>query len=220
MIKAILFDAYGTLFDVYSVEEKCEKLYKGKGSEISLIWRRKQLEYTWLGSLMKKYKNFWDVTKDALKYTLNLLNLEYDDRVIDEIMKEYLSLKVYDDVPKTLKALKGIKMGILSNGNPEMLKPLVDKSVVREDLDLIISVDDLKIYKPTKAVYEQGVNILNLKKEEILFVSANYWDVAGSKNFGYKVAWLNRLGATPDMLDIEPDYILKGLNDILLLVDK
>ena len=213
-LEALVFDAYGTLYDVHSVVRGCERLFAGRGTELSRLWRAKQLEYTWLRSLMGRYAPFSAVTRDALAHACEALGLELAREGADALMAEYLSLYAYAEVPKAFSSLAGIKKAILSNGSPDMLEPLVAHSGLR--LDAVISVDELKLYKPAPQVYELAVLRLDVPKERIGFVSSNCWDALGAKSFGFTVFWVNRAGAPLDRLGFEPDRVLAGLDEILL----
>ncbi len=214
MIKAVVFDAYGTLYDVHSIVRKCEKIYPGKGYQISQVWRQKQLEYSWLRSLMDRYQDFWSLTGDALSYALDELNLQYSKGTIEDILNEYLYLDLYPEVVETLHAFRPWKLAILSNGSPKMLKELAVNTNLDKHIDAIISVDSLKTYKPKANVYNLAVENLGVNKNEILFVSSNGWDVAGSKSFGFTVGWINRLNKPVERLGIEPNYIVSNLAEL------
>jgi 2-haloacid dehalogenase len=209
--EAFVFDAYGTLYDVYSVAARCESCFPGKGAQLSLLWRAKQLEYTWQRSLMQRYVPFSTVTREALAYSCEALKLELSVTQMEALMSEYLSLSVYPDVAGTLQRIKG-KKAILSNGSPDILLPLVENSGL--ELDAVISVDELKIFKPAPQVYELAIQKLGTKN--IGFVSSNCWDAIGAKSYGFEVYWINRGGAPVDRMGFKPDRILKSLNEILL----
>ena len=209
----MVFDAYGTLYDVHSVAARCEQCWPGKGTELSMLWRAKQLEYTWQRSLMQRYVPFSTVTREALAYACETLGLELDRVREQALMQEYLRLATYPDVQETLKKLKSRKQAILSNGSPDMLLPLVGHSGLR--FDAVISVDELKIYKPAPQVYELAVRRLNTEKTRIAFVSSNCWDAIGAKSYGFRVYWINRARAPVDRLGFRPDAILASLNEVL-----
>ena len=211
--EAFVFDAYGTLYDVYSVAARCESCFPGKGAQLSQLWRTKQLEYTWQRSLMQRYAPFSTVTREALAYSCEVLKLELSVAQMEGLMAEYLNLSVYPDVPGTLKTIKE-KKAILSNGSPDMLLPLVQNSGLQ--LDAVISVDELKIFKPAPQVYELAVKQLGVAKERIGFVSSNCWDALGAKAYGFNVYWINRTHAPLDRLGFQPDRILKSLDEVLL----
>ncbi|HEV3011346.1 MAG TPA: haloacid dehalogenase type II [Burkholderiales bacterium] len=209
--EALVFDAYGTLYDVHSVAARCESCWPGKGMQLSQLWRAKQLEYTWQRSLMQRYAPFSSVTREALAYSCEALGLELSVAQMEGLMSEYLSLATYPDVAPTLAKL-GKKQAILSNGSPDMLLPLVKNSGLR--FDAVISVDELKIFKPAPQVYELAVTKLHTKN--IGFVSSNCWDALGAKSYGFRVYWINRGNAPVDRLGFKPDRVLKSLDEILL----
>jgi len=211
---ALVFDAYGTLYDVHSVARGCERLFPGRGMALSRLWRAKQLEYTWLRSLMGRYAPFSAVTRDALAHAGEALGLELAREGADALMAEYLSLDPYAEVPKAFSSLVGIKKAILSNGSPDLLGPLVAHSGL--ELDAVISVDELGVYKPAPQVYALAVRRLEVPKERIGFVSSNCWDALGAKSFGFSVFWVNRARAPLDRLGFQPDRVLAGLDEILL----
>ena len=211
MAKAFVFDAYGTLFDVHSVMRACDACWPGRGAALSQLWRAKQLEYTWLRSLMNRYAPFSAVTRDALAWACSSLGLSLDESTADRLMDAYLTLALFADVRDTLEKLPG-KKAILSNGSPDMLDPLVKNSGLR--FDAVLSVDALKIYKPAPAVYGLAAETLGLEPHSIGFVSSNCWDALGAKAFGFEVYWINRAGAPVDRLGFEPDRILSTLSDL------
>jgi 2-haloacid dehalogenase len=213
MPEAFVFDAYGTLYDVYSVTARCDSCWPGKGAPLAQLWRAKQLEYTWQRSLMQRYVPFSTVTREALAYACEALALELSVAQMEGLMAEYLDLSVYPDVRSTLDKLPAKKRAILSNGSPDMLAPLVKNSGLA--FDAVISVDELKIFKPAPQVYDLAVRKLGTRKEKIGFVSSNCWDALGAKSYGFDVYWINRGGAPIDRLGFKPDRILKTLNEIL-----
>ena len=196
--KAVVFDAYGTLYDIQSVAEITEDAFPGYGEIITQVWRIKQLEYTWLRSLMRRYQDFSTVTRDSLAYTLRVLGLAYDNDAFERVLGKYLHLDLYPDATATLAALKPRKLAILSNGSPGMLTALVSNSGLDHLLDATISVDAKKIFKPSLAAYELIGETLGTAPDEVLFVSSNPWDVAGAKAFGLNVAWIERV--TPEAM--------------------
>jgi len=208
-LDALVFDAYGTLFDVHSVMRRCETCWPGKGAALSAAWRAKQLEYTWQRSLMRAYRPFSEVTRDALEHSCQALGLALSPAQRDELMGEYLRLALFPDV--ALQGLPG-KKAILSNGSPDMLDPLVKQSGLR--FDAVLSVDELKIYKPAPEVYALAVERLGVPARRIGFVSSNCWDALGANAFGFNVFWINRNGAPVDRLGVQPDAILKSLGDL------
>ncbi|WP_199615867.1 haloacid dehalogenase type II [Paenibacillus alkalitolerans] len=214
-IKAVAFDAYGTLFDVHSVTAKTERLFPGHGKRISEIWRQKQLEYTWLRSLMGRYIDFWRVTDDALKYALKTLRLQANDRTRIVLLQEYLVLKPFPEVFSVLQQLKPVTtLAILSNGTPQMLNSIVNDAGLGPFFSAVLSADAIKIYKPYMGVYQLLPANLGFRKEEILFVSANSWDAAGAKAFGLAVCWVNRSNMPFDELDVTPDLVVNNLEQL------
>ena len=197
-IRAVVFDAYGTLYDIQSVAAITERAYPGYGELITQIWRIKQLEYTWLRSLMRRYQDFSVITRESLGYTLDGLGLKHDSRVLDSIMDKYVHLDLYPDALAALSALKGRKLAILSNGSPDMLDALVRNSGLGQLLDATISVDSKQIFKPSPDAYALIEATLGVMPPDVLFVSSNPWDACGAKAFGLNVAWIERV--TPDAM--------------------
>jgi len=197
-IKAVVFDAYGTLYDIQSVAEITEQAFPGYGEIITQIWRIKQLEYSWLRSLMQRYQDFSAVTRDSLVYTLRVLGLRHDEAAFARIMDKYLHLDLYPDASAALSAMKDKKLAILSNGSPDMLNALVANSGLDTMLDATISVDAKKIFKPSPHAYALIELTLGVAPREVLFVSSNPWDACGAKAFGLNVAWIERV--TPETL--------------------
>lgn len=194
-VKAIVFDAYGTLYDIQSVAAVTDEAYPGYGEVITQIWRLKQLEYTWLRSLMGRYADFWAVTQESLAYTLDGLGLAHDRSLFDRIMDKYCHLALYPDAKQALTALKNYRLAILSNGSQQMLDDVVRNSGLDSILEAVISVDSRKIFKPSPEVYELIQTELDVSPQEVLFVSSNAFDVCGAKNFGLKVTWVERVTA-------------------------
>ena len=192
-IKAVVFDAYGTLYDIQSVATVTEEAFPGHGDIITQIWRIKQLEYTWLRSLMRRYEDFSVVTRESLTYTLRVLGLAHEAVPFDRIMDKYLHLDLYPDALSTLTALKGRKLAILSNGSSDMLNALVRNSGLDRVLDATISVDQKRIFKPAPDAYTLIESKLGARPSEVLFVSSNPWDACGAKAFGLNVAWIERV---------------------------
>ena len=197
-IKAVVFDAYGTLYDIQSVAEITEDAFPGYGEIITQVWRIKQLEYTWLRSLMRRYQDFSDITRDSLAYTLRVMGISYEGGAFERIIDKYLHLDLYADATTALAALKPRKLAILSNGSPDMLNALVRNTRLDRLLDATISVDAKKIFKPSPEAYELIGEVLGTAPREVLFVSSNPWDVAGAKSFGLNVAWIERV--TPEAM--------------------
>lgn len=237
-IKALVFDAYGTLYDVQSVAAVTDEAFPGHGEMISQIWRMKQLEYTWLRSLMGRYEDFEVITRDTLTYTLGVLGLKPSAGIFDRIMDKYVHLDLYPDAKDALAALKGYKLAILSNGSTDMLNALVRNTGLDKILDATISIDSKKIFKPSPNAYTLVEEQLGVKPNEVLFVSSNPFDACGAKAFGLNVAWIERVTPeamaseckTTDMVrpltmframrmqmdrfGLEPDHRVKGLNGL------
>lgn len=200
-IKAVVFDAYGTLYDVQSVAAITEDAFPGYGDIITQIWRIKQLEYSWLRSLMGRYADFSAITRESLAYTLRCLGLKHDDAAFGRIMDKYLHLDLYPDAKTSLVAMKDRKLAILSNGSSDMLDALVRNTGLDRVLDATISIDTQQIFKPSPKAYELIEARLGVKPAEVLFVSSNPWDVCGAKAFGLNVAWIERV--TPEAMALE-----------------
>ena len=198
IIKAVVFDAYGTLYDIQSVAAVTEEAFPGYGEIITQIWRVKQLEYTWLRSLMRSYRDFSVITRKSLAYTLRVLGLEYDGSTFERIIEKYLHLDLYPDAAATLAALRGCKLAILSNGSTAMLGALVRNSGLDRVLDATISVNSQKIFKPAPEAYSLIESVLGVPPAEVLFISSNPWDACGAKAFGLNVAWIERV--TPEAM--------------------
>jgi 2-haloacid dehalogenase len=197
-IKAVVFDAYGTLYDIQSVAAVTEQHFPGYGEIITQIWRLKQLEYTWLRSLMRRYQDFSVVTRDSLAYTIRVFGLKHDEAAFERIMEKYLHLDLYRDATAALETLRGHKLAILSNGSPDMLDALARNSGLDRVLDAVISIDSRKIFKPAPDAYTLIEEVLAVAPAEVLFVSSNPWDACGAKAFGLNVAWIERV--TPDAM--------------------
>ena len=213
-LKALVFDAYGTLFDVHSVVAECEALFPGKGASLSQLWRGKQLEYTWLRSLMGRYADFSAITAAALTTACNMLRLELSEAAARRLMDAYLELRTFPDVADTLARLRGRKLAILSNGSPAMLNAVVRHTGLDHEFDNVLSVDALRIFKPHPSVYAYAAERLQAPAGAIGFVSSNFWDVAGAASFGFRAFWINRAGATPDALGYQPAAVLTKLSDL------
>ncbi|HMK13678.1 MAG TPA: haloacid dehalogenase type II [Burkholderiales bacterium] len=217
-IKALVFDAYGTLFDVHSVIALCEELFPGRGAQLSQNWRAKQLEYTWLKSLMERYQDFEKVTEAALKFACKSLKLDCPPQMRQRLMQAYLVLKPYPEVKEALDSLSHCKLAILSNGSPRMLKAMVKNNGLGKAFDAIISVDEVKIFKPSPRVYALASKKLKVKKNEIGFVSSNFWDICGANSFGLRTFWINRGGNPADELGHSPEATLTKLTDLEQIV--
>jgi len=215
--QAYVFDAYGTLFDVYSVQAKCEEIFPGRGADLTRLWRARQLEYSWLRSLMGRYEDFWKLTGDGLRYACQFLGVKPGQEQIEELMQSYLALDAFPESGQVLAKLAAFPRAILSNGTPAMLEAVVRHNGLEGQFGHIISVDELKVYKPHPSVYQLAVERLGIAKENIAFVSSNGWDVAGAKAFGFTVYWLNRQGAPVEELGVLPDAIIKSPLDLLYL---
>ncbi len=214
-IKACVFDAYGTLFDVHSAVAKYSKRLGNVSDQVSTIWRTKQLEYTWLRSLMKKHADFWQVTQDALDYALDVFNIS-DKQLRNDLINAYLELECYPEVPDTLVKLKdsGQQIAILSNGSPAMLEAVVKSSGLQDVVRIILSVEMVGIFKPDPSVYQLAVDRIGVTAEEIVFMSSNAWDAVGATAFGLRVAWINRFAQRPERLPFQPDVEIKTLHQL------
>jgi 2-haloacid dehalogenase len=213
-LKALVFDAYGTLFDVHSVVSRLEEVFPGRGQEVSRTWRTKQLEYTWLLSLMGRYEDFWKVTANGLAFACRALNLECSPQQQEELLKAYLRLEAFSEVPAALKALSAHPLAILSNGNPRMLAGVVENNGLARTFAHVLSVDAVKIYKPSPQVYALATTALGLKPGDIGFVSSNSWDIQGAGSFGFQTIWLNRTGQPGDELGFPPSMTLRQLTEL------
>jgi len=212
--QAFIFDAYGTLFDVHSVIRNSGVGIPGNLEGLSKLWRRKQLEYTWLRALMDRYEDFWHITEVALRSAVRQLTIEATNQQLESLMQAYLVPEAFPEVVSALQAVKGLPLTILSNGSPAMLESAVHYNSLQSYFAEIISVDRVKTYKPSPRVYELGSKTLNLPAAEILFVSSNLWDAAGAKAFGYQVCWCNRSGAAIDDWGFAPDFTVSRLDQI------
>lgn len=214
-IKAVVFDAYGTLFDVASIDEQLSDHFGDKAPEVAALWRRKQLEYTWLRTLMNRYRNFEGLTRDALVYACEKLMLTIETSTIDDLMDHYKRLSVYPEVARALQSMsKHFKLAILSNANLNLLEQAVEHNEIHSFLNSIFSADEIGEFKPTPAVYQLPADGLRINKKEILFVSSNTWDVAGAKAAGMRVAWLKRRNDVMEQLGNAPDIIVGDLREL------
>lgn len=215
-LRALVFDAYGTLFDVHSVAELCDELWPGRGAALSQLWRAKQLEYTWLRSLMRRYADFSRVTGDALDYACAALGLALDDERRQRLLAAYRRLATFPEVGAALATLEAskIRLAILSNGSPAMLRPLVEHAGLGGLIGTVLSVHARKIYKPAPAVYRLAVEKLRAPAASIGFVSSNGWDACGAKSFGFHTFWINRTGAPVDALGAAPDHVIRSLDEL------
>lgn len=215
-IEACVFDAYGTLFDFNSAAERCRDVLGAKADELSALWRTKQLQYTWLRGLMGKHKDFWQVTGDALDFSMETMGLE-DAALRTRLMDCYMSIEAFAEVPAVLKKLKdaGIKTAILSNGTPKMLQGAVEATGTADMFDALISVEEVGVYKPHPSVYELPGKHLGVAPEQISFQSSNAWDAVAAGTFGMNVVWINRYGQRPERLTYDADVLGKTLDDLL-----
>ena len=211
--KAFVFDAYGTLFDVHSVIE-AGRAVTADPQALSTLWRQKQLEYTWLRSLMGRYEDFWAVTEAALRFALRRLGIAAAEAQVQALMDAYLSLACFPEVKAALASLKGARLGILSNGSPRMLEAAVRSSGLTASLEHVLSVDAVKTYKPSPKVYDLGSRAFELAADEMLFVSSNAWDIAGAKAFGFLTCWCNRANAPMEELGLTADYEVTRLDEL------
>ena len=217
-VKAIIFDAYGTLFDVNSAAEKCKDKIGDKWESFANYWRTTQLEYTWLRSLMKRHKDFWQITEDSLDKSMKAFSI--DPSMKNELMNLYKVLSPFKEVPETLKKLKGknFKLAILSNGTPSLLDELVKSNNLDKLFDDIFSIEEVGIYKPDSRVYDLPIKKYKIKNSEVIFLSANTWDVSGGGNYGYQSIWVNRNNDIFDNLDYKPSNQIKDLTELVSLI--
>jgi 2-haloacid dehalogenase len=215
-IKGVVFDLYGTLYDVHSVASLCSQFFPGRGLEISLLWRQKQLEYTWLRSLMGQYVSFEQATEDALVFVSQQLKLDLPADTRAALCNEYLNIKPYPEVPGALDTLRslGVPLAILSNGSVHSIRSVVGNSGLEQRFDHLISVEEVRVFKPHKLVYELGEKKLGAHRSEIMFISSNAWDASGARHFGYRVCWVNRAGNTFEQLGQTPDHVIRSLAEL------
>ena len=215
-VQHAVFDAYGTLFDVHSAAYRYQSRLGEQTQALSAVWRTKQLEYTWLRSLMQRYVDFWKVTQDALDYALDSQGID-DNSLRKDLLSAYHELSCYPEVPETLIKIKQMGLGtaILSNGSPEMLKAGVVNSNLGKVMDSIISVDTIEIFKPSPIVYKLATDQLDCNSEEILFFSSNAWDVSGASIFGFKTIWVNRFAQATERLPGTPIMEINTLDAVL-----
>ncbi|MDC3207703.1 haloacid dehalogenase type II [Candidatus Pelagibacter sp.] len=217
-IKAIIFDAYGTLFDVNSAAEKCKDKIGDKWESFANYWRTTQLEYTWLRSLMKKHKDFWQITEDSLDKSMKAFNI--DTSMKNELLNLYKVLSPFKEVTGTLKILKekNFKLAILSNGTPSLLNELVKSNDLDDLFDDLFSIEEVGIYKPDSKVYDLPIKKYKIEKNEVAFLSANTWDVSGGGNYGFNSIWVNRNNSIFDNLDYKPRNEIKNLSELTKLI--
>lgn len=220
-VTACVFDAYGTLFDVSRLTESCRNTLGDKTAVLAKLWREKQLQYTWLRSLMGVYTDFWHVTGEALDHALNALGL-YEPKLRALLMQLYLAPPTFDDVAASLAALKakGMRLAILSNGSTTMLAGAVNGHNLRGVLDAVFSVDEVQVFKPHPSVYRLAADKLALAPEKILFISSNGWDAHAARHFGFRVAWANRSNQPAETIPTAPDIEIRSLADLLPLVGR
>ncbi len=216
-IKAIIFDAYGTLFDVNSAAEKCKDKIGSKWESFSNYWRTTQLEYTWLRSLMKRHKDFWKITEDSLDKSMKVFNIHPNMK--RELLDLYKILSPYPEVKETLKLLKekNYKLSILSNGTPSLLNELVSSNNLKV-FDDIFSVEEVGIFKPDSKVYDIPIKKYKIEKREVAFLSSNTWDVSGGGNYGFNAIWVNRNNIIFDNLDYSPEKQINNLKHLLDII--
>ena len=214
-IKAIVFDAYGTLFDVNSAAEKCKGKIGDRWEGFANFWRTTQLEYTWLRSLMKRHKDFWQVTEDSLDKSMKVFKI--DSSMRNELLNLYKILSPFSEVPEVLKNLKkkNYKLAILSNGTPSLLNELVKSNNLENVFNDIFSIEEVKIYKPDSKVYDIPFKKYKMEKNEFVYLSANTWDVSGAGNYGFNPVWVNRNNSIFDNLDYVPKYQIENLSKLI-----
>ena len=218
-IKACVFDAYGTLFDVHSAVGKYRPRLGDKADAVSGTWRTKQLEYTWQRTILDRYVDFWRVTADGLDYALDAHGVD-DEALRDDLLNAYLSLDAYPEVPRVLSTLRkgGIRTAILSNGSPMMLEAAVGNAGIGDALDAVISVDELGVFKPSAEVYQLAMDELEVGRGQVSFQSSNAWDAAAAATFGFRVAWCNRFGQACERLPDAPDVEIRTLDELPAIV--
>jgi 2-haloacid dehalogenase len=222
-IEAVAFDAYGTLFDVFSVTALCEELFPGSGDALAQRWRAKQLQYSLLRSLMGRHRDFWLVTEDALVYAARSLNLDLTAARRARLVDAYLTLEAFPDVRPGLEALRdrGLRLAILSNGEPRMLESAARSAGIDTLLDTIISVEDVKIFKVSPRVYNLGLERLGVGRPALGFVSSNSWDIAGAASAGLTTFWIQRsAGEPPEELGFAPDRVVSAITELAPLVGR
>ena len=217
-VKAIIFDAYGTLFDVNSAAEKCKEKIGDKWESFANYWRATQLQYTWLRSLMDRHKDFWQVTEDSLDKSMKAFKI--DSSMRSELLDLYKILSTFPEVKEVLDKLKekNYKLAILSNGTPSLLNELVNSNNLNSIFDDIFSIEEVGVYKPSSKVYDIPIKKFKIQKDEVIFLSANTWDVSGGGNYGYKSVWVNRNNNVFDSLDYIPQYEVNNLGELLDLI--
>ena len=217
-VKAIIFDAYGTLFDVNSAAEKCKGKIGDKWEDFANYWRTTQLEYTWLRSLMNRHKDFWQVTEDSLDKSMKVFKIDISMK--SELLDLYKILSTFPEVKEVLNSLKekNYKLAILSNGTPALLNQLVKSNNLDSIFDDIFSIEEVGIFKPSSKVYDIPIKKYQIQKNDVVFLSANTWDISGGGNYGYNTVWLNRNNNTFDNLDYKPQNHIKDLSELLEII--
>ncbi len=218
-LEALVFDAYGTLYDVTSVAARCAHHFPGKGPAVSDLWRQKQLEYSWLNGLMRRHPDFWRLTEEGLRYACGALGLPLSDAVLADLLNEYLKLAIYPEVAGALERLaRKMPLAILSNGTRAMLDSVTRHNGLTGRFRHVLSVDEAGVFKPAPKVYQLAVDRLGLPKERTGFVSTNAWDAAGAKSFGLHVIWINRFQRPQERLGYPPDREIRTLDELIPLV--
>ena len=217
-IKACVFDAYGTLFDVNSAAEKCKEKLGSRWEGFANAWRTTQLEYTWLRSLMKKHKNFWEITDDSLDHTMETFKIKKEMR--NELLNLYKKLSPYPEVNECLESLKTkkVKIAILSNGTPDLLKELVESNKIQNYFDDIFSIESVGVYKPDSRVYEMPIKKYGCNPDNICFMSSNSWEISVGGGFGYNSVWVNRFNKVFDKLSYKPKFVINNLKELLKII--
>ncbi len=216
--RAVVFDLYGTLVDVRSVTGWLGPRFGEQAGPLAELWRRKQLEYTWLDSLMGRFRDFEEITREAFEAAARALAIPVDRQMVEEAGEAYLRLPAFPEVAQVLARLTDVQRVVLSNGTVRMIEATLKQAGIAGYFDAVLSTEQVRLYKPHPEVYRLAVDQLGIRPEEVLFVSANYWDAAGAKNFGFSVVWVNRTGAPPDGLAVQPDHVVDSLKGVLALV--
>lgn len=215
--RAVVFDAYGTLFDVHSVASLAEQLFAGKGEALSQLWRQKQLEYSWLRAMSRRYKPFWEITRDGLRFAAQRLALPLTPEVEARLMNQYACLSAFPENLQALRAMKaaGLRLGILTNGNREMIEVSVRSAGMNGLFEQLLSSESVETFKTMDAIYALAPQAFGCRARDILFVSSNGWDAIGARWHGFASFWINRTGMPPEQLDTEPDHTGRLLTDVL-----
>ncbi len=215
--KAILFDAYGTLFDVHTVIETCEEYYPDKGTKISQLWRQKQIEYAMQSQIMGRYVDFYELTKKSLRYAVDVVDEGITPGSEEALLHAYSRLNLYSEVKQVLAYLKekGYLLAIFTNGPKHMIDPLVAHHKLAPLFDDVISVDEIKQFKPAMASYHYAANKLEVERDEVLFLSSNPWDIAGAKNYGFSTVWVNRHQQVPEHRELTPNRVIHDLTNLV-----